>query len=339
MFLKNVWYAASWADEIDADTLFARTIINLPIVLWRDEHGEPQALEDRCAHRKAPLSLGKRVEGGVQCGYHGIAFGKDGGCIHNPHGPAVSALSVRSYPVIDRYKIVWIWLGDPALANTDDIPDLAFADSAPDTAYSKGFLPTSASHQLISDNILDLTHADFLHPDTLGGGSVTRSKPRIEERENSSVFIEWLANNEIALPFIRSEMPHPDMLTDMWTSVLWHPNGVMKLRFGATPAGQPRDEGVDTLNAHLVTPETAITSHYFYFNTRNYRVEDGEYNSNLANALRKAFSTEDKPMIEGQQKRLGETNLFESDPVLLGTDQASTRARKVYNRLLEAECA
>jgi vanillate O-demethylase monooxygenase subunit len=127
------------------------------------------------------------------------------------------------------------------------------------------------------------------------------------------------------------------MLTDMWTSVLWHPNGVMALRFGATPAGRPREEGIDTWNAHIVTPETARSTHYFYFNTRDFRVDDAEYNRKMADGLRHAFTTEDKPMIEAQQRRLGDADLFDRAPVLLATDQASTRARRVHARLVAAE--
>jgi vanillate O-demethylase monooxygenase subunit len=339
MFLKQVWYAAWWADELPGEGLFARTIADEPILFWRDEEGAARAMQDRCPHRYAPLSLGTRVPGGVQCGYHGITFDAAGRCIHNPHGPIVSALSVRSFPLIERHKIIWIWTGDPDRADPDQIPDLAFADRAPGTAYSNGFLPTQAGHQLISDNILDLTHADYLHATTLGGGSVTRSKPVIEEHDDGKVFVEWPANDEIALPFFRSEMPDPDMRTDMWTSVLWHPCGVMTLRFGATAAGRPREEGIDTWSAHIVTPETARSTHYFYFNTREFRVDDAEYNRQFAEGLRHAFTTEDKPMIEAQQRRLGDADLFDRKPVLLASDAASTRARRVYAKLLAAECA
>lgn len=339
MFLKNVWYAAWWADEVALGQLASRTIAGEPILFWREEDGTLRGLLDRCPHRYAPLSLGKKLEGGVQCGYHGIAFDGAGHCLANPHGPILSSLRVRAFPVVERYKIIWVWIGELADADPALLPDLDFADRAPATAYSRGFLPTAAGHQLIADNILDLTHADFLHANTLGGGSVTRSKPAIQEREDGTVFIEWPAENEIALPFFRSEMPDPDMLTDMWTSVLWHPNGVMTLRFGATPAGRPREEGIDTWSAHIVTPETDRTTHYRYFNTREYRTDDAEYNERFATGLRTAFTTEDKPMIEAQQRRLGDADLFDRSPVLLATDAASTRARRVYARLLKAQSA
>ena len=337
MYLKQVWYAAWWADELAPGTLHARTIADEPLLFWREDDGGILALRDRCPHRSAPLSLGRRIAGGVQCGYHGIAFGGDGHCIANPHGPIVSALHVRAFPVVERHRIVWVWMGDPAGADPELIPDLGFADRAPDTAYSCGFLPTAAGHQLIEDNILDLTHTDYLHATTLGGGSVTRSKAVIEERDGGRVFVEWPVSSEVALPFFQSEMADPDMLTDMWTSVLWHPNGVMTLRFGATPAGRPREEGIDTWSAHIVTPESARSTHYFYFNTREFRTGDADYNAQFAAGLRHVFTTEDKPMIEAQQRRLGDADLFERQPVLLASDAASTRARRVYARLLDAE--
>lgn len=113
--------------------------------------------------------------------------------------------------------------------------------------------------------------------------------------------------------------------------------GVMTLRFGATRAGRPREEGIDTWSAHIVTPERARTTHYFYFNTREYRVDGDAYNQLFAAGLRHAFTTADKPMIEAQQRWLGDADLFDKKPVLLASDTASTPARRVYARLLATE--
>ena len=339
MFLKNVWYAAWWADELGDDGLVARTIANEPVVFWRDEDGVAQAVLDRCPHRYAPLSLGKRTDGGLACGYHGIAFDGRGDCIANPHGPILPALRVRAFPLVERHKLVWIWMGEPDRADPSEIPDLGFADRAPATAFCRGFMPTAAGHQLIADNILDLTHADFVHATNLGGGALTRAKPVIEERADGTVYIEWPAYGDVAPPFFRGELPDPDQPVDTWNSVLWRPNGVMTLRFGATPAGRPREAGIDITAAHIVTPERARSTHYFYMNARDFRTDDVEYNRLFSDAMHHAFSMEDKPMIEGQQSRLGDADLFDRDPVLLPIDRASTRARRVLARLVEAEMA
>lgn len=338
-YLQQTWYAAAWADELADEKHLARTIIGEPLLFWIDPQGKPQALADRCPHRLLPLSLGVRVPGGIRCAYHGLAFDVAGTCIHNPHGPVVSALRVRAYPVIERHKIIWVWMGDAAGADAAMIPDLGFIDRTPLTAFNKGYLPIAADHHLLEDNILDLSHQDFLHPHTLGGGTTTRSKSTVEARKDDTLFVQWLTNNHIGYPVFRPEFSPPDQLKDTWTSVVWHANGVMVLRVGATSAGRSQNEGIDTWNAHIMTPETGRSTHYFHCNTRTYRVEDSEYNAQLAAGLRAAFETEDKPVIEAQQRRIGEHDLFDLNPVLLSIDAGSAQARRIYERLLAAENA
>lgn len=337
-FLKQVWYASAWGDDIEPGAPLARTIAGEPLLFWRTRGGQLHALLDRCPHRHAPLSLGQIDEEGVRCGYHGLKFDGCGACIDNPHGAIVSALAVRSYPVVERHKLVWLWMGTADAADPAEIPDLSFVDRTLPTAFSKGYLPTAADHRLLQDNILDLSHADYMHPHTLGGGSITRAPGRVEER-GSTVFVQWLANNDIAIPVFRGELPTPDTITDMWTEVLWHPCGVMLLRAGAVPTGRPREEGLDTWNAHIMTPESAARTHYFYCNSRNYRTHDEVYNRFFADALKTAFETEDKPMVEAQQRRIGNADLFDLSPALLPIDNASMRARRIVSRLLAQEAS
>jgi vanillate O-demethylase monooxygenase subunit len=125
----------------------------------------------------------------------------------------------------------------------------------------------------------------------------------------------------------------------MWTEVEWFPSGAMILRAGAAPAGQPRETGIDTWNAHIMTPESSGRTHYFYCNSRNYLVDDEGYNKQLAAGLRAAFELEDKPMIEAQQRRVGDIDLLEQQPGLLAIDSASVRARRILRHLISAESA
>jgi vanillate O-demethylase monooxygenase subunit len=337
-FLRHQWYAAAWADEVRSGAPLARTILNEPVLIWRSTDGTVNALADICPHRWAPLSRGKVDDEGVRCGYHGLRFAPDGQCLENPHGPVTGGLCVRSYPLRECHAMLWIWMGERPDGDPATIPDLGFVDTARPTALSKGYMHTRADHKLLEDNILDLSHADYLHPDTLGGGSITRSKPRVEER-GDTVFVQWLSTGEPPIPIFRPLMRAPDAPADMWTEVLWHPCGVMLLHTGATEAGTPPDEGIDTWNAHIMTPETERTTHYFYVNTRNYRVDDAEFNAGMAAGLQQAFEIEDKPMIEAQQQRLGDRDLFDLAPRLLPIDNGSTRARRIYARLLAAEQA
>lgn len=337
VWLLNCWYVAAWADELPPEGRLARTFLASPVLLWRDGEGRIRALEDRCPHRFAPLSRGKIEQGIVSCGYHGLAFdGSTGHCVHNPHGPLLGSLSVRAYRVHERYKLLWIWMGDPALADDRAIPDLSFADTSPVHAFSKGYMRAEANHHLLEDNILDLTHGDYLHADTLGGGSFTRTRAHVEERGNT-VFVQWVAKNETPFPIFKPQLSHPDMLVNMTTDVSWHPSGVMILNSSISPAGEPLECAITSANAHIMTPETASSTHYFYCNSRSYRTDDADYNSAFAANLGVAFQTEDKPMIEDQQRRIGDVDLLDCRPALLPIDIAAVRARRIYRRLLDAE--
>jgi phenylpropionate dioxygenase-like ring-hydroxylating dioxygenase large terminal subunit len=85
MFLRNSWYAAAWASEVQ-DNLLSRRIVGEPILLYRLSNGAPVALIDRCPHRFAPLSKGCKVGDHIRCGYHGLTFDAAGRCVANPFG-------------------------------------------------------------------------------------------------------------------------------------------------------------------------------------------------------------------------------------------------------------
>ena len=115
-FLQDMWYAAALSEEI-ADQPFARTICEEEVVFFRTAAGKAVALEDRCAHRHAPLSLGTVTGDTIQCGYHGLVFGPDGVCRQVPGQDQVPPQAcVRAYPVAERDGWVWLWIGDAAKA-------------------------------------------------------------------------------------------------------------------------------------------------------------------------------------------------------------------------------
>ena len=116
-FLRNAWYAAIWAHDLPDATPIAKIFLNEPVVLFRTEGGEPVALEDKCCHRAAPLSVGECIGDTIQCGYHGLRFNATGACVEIPGQSKIPQnATVRSYPVIDRWNMVWIWMGVPEKA-------------------------------------------------------------------------------------------------------------------------------------------------------------------------------------------------------------------------------
>jgi len=129
MFPRNFWYVAAWDTEIRRQELLRRTICSEPIVFYRREDGTPVALEDRCCHRHMPLSDGVLKGDNIECLYHGLTYDPSGTCIHIPSQTTIPAeAKVRSYPVFEKHHWIWIWMGEPALANPDEIEDFHWLD-------------------------------------------------------------------------------------------------------------------------------------------------------------------------------------------------------------------
>ena len=170
-YLRNAWYVAAWSDGVGDGQLVPRTIMDEPIVLYRKADGAVAAIEDRCAHRFAPLSMGKIVGGDrVQCPYHGLEYDGSGACVRNPHGTKniPPRARVKSYPVIEKHKAVWVWMGDQP-ADESKIPDFGVLDNVPELHTTKrDSIVIKANYQLIIDNLLDLSHTSYLHEGILG---------------------------------------------------------------------------------------------------------------------------------------------------------------------------
>src|SRR6202012_3346140 len=133
-YLRNAWYVAAWSDDLAEGQLLGRVILKQPVVLYRKADGNVAALDDRCSHRFAPLHMGKVVHGDrVQCPYHGLEFAASGACVLNPHGAKniPSRAHIRSYPVIEKHKAIWIWMGDRP-AGPAKVPYFSVLDNVPE---------------------------------------------------------------------------------------------------------------------------------------------------------------------------------------------------------------
>jgi phenylpropionate dioxygenase-like ring-hydroxylating dioxygenase large terminal subunit len=333
-YLKNCWYQAGWSEELGAGAALARTIAEVPLMFMRDGAGRPAALMDRCAHRFAPLSAGRIHDGRVTCGYHGLSFDASGQCVHNPHGGITGAMKVASFPVVERHSALWVWLGVYELADAARIPDLSYIDGTPPGARIFGYLPAKANYELLTDNILDLSHADYLHPASLGGMMTTAKTTN--RAEGDDVVVEWDAVNCEPPGAFQGLIPPPQK-GDIWIQVRWTAPAVMTLATFAAPAGTPRTAAATAVTLHNMTPESPGTTHYFYCSTRPYRIEDAEFTRFLRGALEQAFASEDKPMLEKQQARMGDRDFWSLSPVLLSVDAAAVRARRKLKQLVEGE--
>jgi phenylpropionate dioxygenase-like ring-hydroxylating dioxygenase large terminal subunit len=337
-FLRNTWYVAAWGDEIKPGALVQRTILGESVLLFRRQDGTAAAIGNRCPHRFAPLHLGQLKGDVVECGYHGLQFDAQGRCVHNPHGrgAAPAAAHAKCYPLVEKHRALWIWMGNADSASEDSIPDYSFLTNVPSTAVVTMYIPTACHYELLVDNIMDLTHAPYLHPNSLGSDVITSSPAKVSEK-NGGVHCDWWCTNAVAPPMFARHLPEPQALADHWLEVRWDPPALLFLRAGATLMGRPREEGMDTFNCHLMTPETERTTHYFYGGARTFDQGDQAFNAQLRGLLEHAFSREDKPMIEAQQESMGAADFWSLNPVLLAIDAGPVRVRRALERLIVEE--
>lgn len=335
-FVRNTWYAAIWGDELGRE-LVGRRFLNDPVVLYRKMDGTPVALEDRCPHRFAPLSMGILEGDEVECLYHGLRFGCSGACTDNPNGAGIipKAAKIRSYPLLERYDMVWIWMGDPSLADPDLLPELPWMTDRANYAALHGYLKLNANYLLVMDNLTDLSHASFVHVKTLEPREMAREIFKVSE-EDGAVWTRLFYRGMTTPMFFRVIDDIPDKM-DHWLEMRCHPPGVMVTFYGVTPMGEDRSKGHNTCNPNLITPETDWTTHYFWGSTRTYMIHDEELSRKIKPLVEYAFEHEDKPIIEGQQDIIGRQEMMKLQPVLLPNDNGSGRARRIIERRIAAE--
>lgn len=337
-FLRNCWYVAAWSKELSEAPL-GRRILGEPVVMYRVASGEAVALQGRCPHRFAPLHLGKLVGSDIQCPYHGLRFDSQGACTFNPQGGGATprALALRKYPIFEKYGALWIWMGVAERADESLLPRFDFlADSS--LSRVEGYLHSMANYELMTDNIMDLSHVDFLHAGSLGCEATARAKTTVR-RDGSTIFCDrWMAD-DFQGPLTNWLFERQGQRVDAWVDVRWDAPALMQLTFGMTDVGGTRAAGRQTLNAHFMTPETEMTSHYFWASSRDFRTNDPALDEQMVKGISAAFSQEDKPMIEAQQAMMGTTDLWSLNPVLLSSDAAPVQARRALARLIDMEQA
>ncbi len=272
MFIRNCWYVIAWDHEIAADGLFSRTVLGEPILVYRKADGSLVALLDRCAHRLAPLSKGLREGDDVRCGYHGVKFDCSGQCVEVPGmARAPAYLKVRSYPVVERNRWVFVWMGDPAKADEALLPDNA-SNADPQWCNKPGYMHYDVPYLLICDNLLDFSHLSYVHANTLGGSpAIARARPVIErvmlgDGRQVGVKVSRIISDVPASPYWKSFRDGLEGNYERWFVYDFVLPGTLLMSSGGRPVDAPDDEArtVRLHSCQTLTPETETTTHYFF---------------------------------------------------------------------------
>ena len=337
MFIRNAWYVAAWEHEVSR-SLMRRIILSEPIVFYRGTDGTPIAIEDRCVHRQAPLSLGRIVGNEVECPYHGLKFDGTGACTHIPSQSRIPATArVKSYPVVERNRWIWIWMGDPAKADPDLIEDFHWIGD-PAWGNAGDLLHLDGNYQLIVDNLLDTTHLTFVHPTTLGTSDFASSEMETRRIGNRVQVDRWLMNS-LPAPFHKQCGGFADRVkVDRWQLTTFAPPCFVKLDVGSATVGSgaregDRSQGFTMMNLNALTPETEDTTHYFWAQAYDFAKGQRWVSDVVKAGVNKAFH-EDLSIIKEQHDTI---KRFNGPTVDLLQDAGGIMARRIVDQLIAEE--
>lgn len=168
--LKNVWYAGALSTDVKIGKMKSLVLAEQPIVLARKPDGGVYAIRDICPHRGIPFSYGRMVGDQVECPYHGWKFNSQGVCTEIPslcEGQDLDCtkIKVRSYPVIEKQGLIWIFLGDKEAPAQDKIPQPPTLPTLPLDARPQivkiGEFPCHVDHAVIG--LMDPAHGPYVH--------------------------------------------------------------------------------------------------------------------------------------------------------------------------------
>jgi phenylpropionate dioxygenase-like ring-hydroxylating dioxygenase large terminal subunit len=329
--LRNQWYVACWASELQAGPL-GRVLLGEPVVLFRDGRGKPAILEDRCPHRGVPLSLGRVVDGALECGYHGMCYDGGGHCTRAPGLSAVPPLAARSYACVEKWSWIWVWMGEASEADEALIPAFPWL-SDPGWVAPRGYIHLKAGHELLLENLQNHLHLQFVHRKTIGTDDIASASAEVKRVGNEVHIERWLLDRPAPPLFARAGGFTGKV--DRWFNSVFVPPSSTILDIGCAVAGSGapagnRSKGIEIRSLHAVTPETESTTHYFWAYARGFRVED-EALTELLRAGAMATFAEDLAILEAQQLNLA--RFPGAHMSALGPDEGGMLVRRIRSEL------
>jgi vanillate O-demethylase monooxygenase subunit len=191
----------------------------------------------------------------------------------------------------------------------------------------------AANYEIITDNLMDLSHADFVHRDSFGTNDalIDCGQQTVRQDEDAgiggAIWNNWDMAGAPPQEWQKPMLP-PGSLTNQRLHMRWHAPATMALHITFENAANGAAIVPPMANPHIITPETQNSSHYFY--TREHG-EDAEA------MFRKAFLEEDKPMLEAVHAALGGEDFWEARPLVLEADAGAIRARRRLMQLRKGE--
>lgn len=340
MYLRNTWYVAAWDEEITREPKQIQ-VLGEKIVVYRTEAGKPVALVDACPHRKLPLSKGRIKGDQIECGYHGLTFDCSGSCVRVPGQDRIPAsTNIHAFPLESRYGLVWIWMGDPALADAAKIFTIEHFDD-PKWSINRGdAIPFPCNYLYITDNLLDPSHVAWVHQSSFGNAACEDEPLTVTGTDTGVIVSRWMYDVEVA-PFYKKLVSFEGNCDREQHYEVRYPSlAYIKAIF--TPAGTggdvnnlPEGQYMQMDSYNFMTPIDEETTRYFWFQVRNVHPDDAEISQYMSDSVNFAFNEDREILIEVQKGMKKKT----TRNVDLAIDAGPLLYRRRLQKLINAEQA
>lgn len=336
-FPRNAWYAAARSAEIEQGRMLPRFLLGDPVVMYRTEDGRPVAMVDRCVHRQMPLSLGRLRGDRVECGYHGLTYDPDGACVRIPGSSRISdKVRVQTFPLVEGDGLVWIWMGDPNLADSAQIPDHHWY-TAPAWATAAGTLHMDARAQLLNENLLDLSHLSFLHPESIGSPEIAEIPVQVTYDDHTVTVSRQMP--AVSCPPFFTKVTGIDSDIDRQQIAEFFAPAFHITTTTVKPTGDADDSRMCRQKTmHAITPETRTTTHYFWSVSRDFAADDESVTDYVLSAVKGVFE-QDIAACEAIEHIIAAWEPSYPLELNIKVDAGPLQSRKIVEKMLAAEGA
>jgi vanillate O-demethylase monooxygenase subunit len=245
----------------------------------------------------------------------------------------------RSFPVIERYGLIWVWMGDPALANSASLPVVERSGESGWDRLEGGYQYHPSNYRNIIENLMDPAHTTFVHSNTIGNPLAGDKPVTTEKTEHYILAYRWVENTQPTPHDRRRLRVDGDLAVDRGQYFYFYLPGTSRVETIVVPAGTDRgvaiqNQGLHTYSYKFLTPESDSATHFFWLHIRNYLTGDAEAGEKLRAALEQTFA-EDLVIEAAMQRSQQETGVRQF--TALEIDRAPTLALRMLDRLIESE--
>ncbi len=348
VLVKDTWYIVGLSGDFQVSVLHGQVVAERPIVLWRTEEGKLVAFDDRCCHKRMPLSAGKLLEDGLlQCAYHGLCYNPDGACVRvpaHPDGHIPPQAKLREVPVMEQDGLIWLWPGDPTRAQGTKPPRTPEVLSDEwDTADVKGPVAVPTNSLLLIENLLDITHFFPLHDGNIGDLENSKIPVKLEEGvKDGNAFVGTVreVSGYKQPPFLEEYFGY-DVVDRHHTHFMVNP-GLTRVQMRVWPDGKMGDaaseRGYIILHAHTPVDRRNHVWRLIVNLPKGLMCKSDPTKPVLQQFVETfpAVMAEDHWALEKQQKMFDYPDAGYSE-VFLSTDAALRRARQLLAKMERAE--